>query len=382
MKVSQLKKNPGNPRQIKGEKLELLKKSVGSFQKMMELRPMIVDEDFVVLGGNMRLAAIKALGLKEIPDTWVRQVTDLTDDEKKEFIIKDNNSFGEYDWDAIANEWSDLLLADWGLDVPGFEAIDEPEGDADAEPQIDKAAELNKKWKVKSGDLWQIGEHRLLCGDSTNRDDVELLMGGETASLMVTDPPYNVSIDYGDYVDDDKSEVDYASFSTAWFLLWSEYSARQIVTPGGKNMARWCRYFDPYHIAPWTKSNSMTNGKVARWWCWEPVFFFGEQWPRTRSNDIFEYPIGQQKKTGGHPCPKPLTMWSDLISSYSEAGEIVLEPFSGSGTTHVASQNTSRRCFGMEMESKYCAVILERMQTAFPDIEIKRIENAKTKGTT
>ena len=118
MKVSDIKKNPGNPRQIKGEKLELLKASVGGFQKMMPLRPIVIDENNVVLGGNMRLAAIKALGLKEIPDNWVKRADDLTEDEKREFIIKDNAGFGEWDWDVIANEWSDLPLSDWGLDVP------------------------------------------------------------------------------------------------------------------------------------------------------------------------------------------------------------------------------------------------------------------------
>lgn len=129
MKVSTLKKNPNNPRQIKGEKLELLKKSVGSFQKMMTLRPIIIDENNVVLGGNMRLAAIKSLGLKEIPETWVKRADDLTEDEKREFVIKDNNAFGEYDWDVIANEWSDEPLAEWGLDVPGFNETGQQDAD-------------------------------------------------------------------------------------------------------------------------------------------------------------------------------------------------------------------------------------------------------------
>ena len=141
MKVSILKKNPGNPRQIKGEKLELLKKSVGSFQKMMELRPIIVDENNVVLGGNMRLAAIKALGLKEIPDTWVTKADDLTEDEKREFIIKDNAGFGEWDWDDLANNWDDLPLSDWGLDVPGVvddlgDAFSLPDGDREPFQQM------------------------------------------------------------------------------------------------------------------------------------------------------------------------------------------------------------------------------------------------------
>jgi len=120
IKVSTLKKNPNNPRQIRGEKLALLKKSVTEFEKMMSLRPIIVDENNVVLGGNMRFVAIKALGHKEIPDEWVKRADDLTEDEKREFTIKDNAGFGDWDWDAIANEWSDLPLADWGLSVPGF----------------------------------------------------------------------------------------------------------------------------------------------------------------------------------------------------------------------------------------------------------------------
>ncbi len=136
MKVSTLKKNPGNPRQIKGEKLEKLKASVGGFQKMMALRPLIVDENNIVLGGNMRLAAIKALGLKEIPDEWVKRADDLTEDEKAQFIITDNSSFGEYDWDAIANEWSEYPLADWGLDVPGSDFAEDEAEDTTAEVKV------------------------------------------------------------------------------------------------------------------------------------------------------------------------------------------------------------------------------------------------------
>lgn len=141
VKVSELKRNKNNPRQIKGEKLELLKKSIGSFQKMMSLRPMIVDEDNVVLGGNMRLDAIKALGLKEIPDEWVKKVDDLTEGEKREFIIKDNVGFGEWDWDELGNSWDDLPLADWGLDVQGAVPEFGPVG-------IDEQGKLDEKATV------------------------------------------------------------------------------------------------------------------------------------------------------------------------------------------------------------------------------------------
>lgn len=385
MKVSKLKKNPGNPRQIKGEKLELLKKSVGSFQKMMELRPMIVDEDFVVLGGNMRLAAIKALGLKEIPDTWVRQVTDLTDDEKKEFIIKDNNSFGEYDWDAIANEWSDLPLADWGLDVPGFEAIDEPVGDADAEPQIDKAAELNKKWKVKSGDLWQIGEHRLVCGDSTNAETVSRLMGGERAELFLTDPPYNINFHAQrnkssyDATDDDLQNGEYLSLLSAVYFTAKEHFDNAIITPGKQNLKLWLTNFEVDEVGCWIAKNKMSGGKVSHLSLWEPVLFLGKFKRDSRATDVFEFNNSFQQEADGHPCPKQPDFFAEFVKCFSSGN--VLDSFAGSGTTLVACQNLNRKCYAIEISENYCAVILERMQTAFPDIEIKRIENAKTKGT-
>jgi len=105
----------------------------------------------------------------------------------------------------------------------------------------------------------------------------------------------------------------------------------------------------------------MTNGKVARWWCWEPILFFGKGWKRTRPNDVFDYPIGEQRGVGDHPCPKPLKMWEDLIGNYCNAGDIVADPFLGSGTTMVAAERLGRRCFGVEISPAYSAVVLERM---------------------
>lgn len=229
------------------------------------------------------------------------------------------------------------------------------------EAQVDRAEELREKWQTARGQLWEIGRHRLLCGDSTSAEDVARLMGGEKAALLCTDPPYNVGKAYGDDIDDSKAEAEYETFSRAWFELWRAHSDRQIVSPGCNNLARWCRYFDPYHVAPWTKSNSMTNGKVSRFWCWEPVLFFGEKWARRRPNDIFEFPIGQQAEVANHPCPKPLKMWVDLLENYSEEGDIVADGFDGSGTTLVAAEQTGRKAYVMELEPKYVAVALERM---------------------
>lgn len=120
MKLSKLKLQPGNPRFIRDEKFEKLKKSISEFPQMMALRPVIYDEKFVVLGGNMRLRALRALGYKEVPDEWVKSASDLTEDQKREFTIKDNVGFGEWDWDLLANEWNEDELVEWGMGVPVF----------------------------------------------------------------------------------------------------------------------------------------------------------------------------------------------------------------------------------------------------------------------
>jgi len=203
--------------------------------------------------------------------------------------------------------------------------------------------------------------HRLMCGDSTSAEDVERLMAGEKASLLATDPPYNVGIVYGEQVDDSKALAAYEAFTRGWFDLWRAHSERQIVTPGGVNHVTWARWFDATHIGAWLKTNALTHGRVSNSWCWEPVFFFGDGWTRTRANDVFDYPIGMQRDTADHPCPKPQKMWQDLLSHYSARGAAVADAFDGSGTTLVAAETLGRLCYGMEIEPKYVAVALERM---------------------
>ena len=124
IKLTTIKSNPNNPRVIRDEKFKKLVKSIEEFPKMMALRPMVVNEDMVVLGGNMRLKALKELGYKEVPNDWVKSAKDLTEDEIRRFIIADNVGFGEHDWELLANEWDAAELADWGLDIPGFEVAD------------------------------------------------------------------------------------------------------------------------------------------------------------------------------------------------------------------------------------------------------------------
>ena len=127
MKLSSIKKNPDNPRIIKDEKFEKLCNSIQAFPDMLALRPIVVDENNVVLGGNMRLAALKHLNYKDIPDNWVLKASELTEEQKQRFVLTDNASFGVWDWDVLANEWDSVLLDECGIDVPAFDV--EPDAD-------------------------------------------------------------------------------------------------------------------------------------------------------------------------------------------------------------------------------------------------------------
>ncbi len=399
MKVSTLKKNPGNPRQIKGEKLDKLKASIGGFQKMMALRPLIVDENNVVLGGNMRLAAIKALGLKEIPDEWVKKADDLTEDEKAQFIITDNSSFGEYDWDAIANSWDHYPLADWGLDVPDFEAVEEA-GTADAEPQMDKAAELNKKWKVKSGDLWQIGGHRLKCGDCTNPQHLDHLLDGAIAEMMFTDPPYGVNYEGGHFHSGDvnvkrEREKLAADETTAIYFDFLPIVLPKVDGPcymwfagskaGDVYNAVHQSECEVHALLIWHKINATYAAMNAQYkQRHEPCLYFKPKGSTLRwcgaSDECTIWEIKRDGQNTFHPTQKPIELATRALGNHT--AKTVLDVFGGSGSTMVAAENTNRKAYLCEISENYCAVILERMQTAFPDIEIKRIEDAKGKATT
>ena len=200
MNIKDIKSNPNNPRIIKDERFEKLKKSIKEFPKMMALRPMVINQDNIVLGGNMRLKALKELGYTELPDEWVKRAEDLTDEEARRFIIADNVGFGEHDWDILANEWDAEELADWGLEGFPFDDATELEAEEDDYREPD-----NMQVDVVLGDLIEIGEHRLLCGDSTDSDQVAKLMNGEKADMVFTDPPYLMDFTGGIHADGSKS---------------------------------------------------------------------------------------------------------------------------------------------------------------------------------
>ena len=177
VKISKVKPNPDNPRVIKDGKFKKLVESIKEFPKMLEIRPIVVDENMIILGGNMRYRACMEAKLKEV---HIVKADTLTPEQKQEFIIKDNVGFGEWDWDVLANEWPVDKLDEWGLELPVDLSAKEPDEDL-ADDGLEIPDEIQTD--IVMGDLVEIGPHRILCGDSTNPDDVKKLMNGELADV-------------------------------------------------------------------------------------------------------------------------------------------------------------------------------------------------------
>jgi len=372
VKLSALKLNPDNPRRIGNKEMERLVKSLQEFPDMLSIREIVVDETMTVLGGNMRLLALKKSGAKECT---AKIVTGLTPEQKREFIIKDNAAFGEWDMDLLSSSWCDLPLADWGVDLPEDWLVEEKTEPADAEPQIDKAEELNKVWRVKPGDLWQIGSHRLLCGDSTKKEDVARVMGGEKADLVFTDPPYGIGRGggFGGFGGFGKPIARRRHKGGEWDKARPEKEAFDLILSLSDQVFIFGGNFfsdllpQSNHWLVWDKNNTM------------PTFGDCELvWTSIARNSVkkydFEYNglIGKEKERV-HPTQKPVGLLVKMMGDYGKAGESVFDGFIGSGTTMLAAENLKMKCFAIEQSADFCACILQRMTDAFPNIEIKRL---------
>ena len=371
LKLSQIKPNPTNPRKIGKVEMERLVKSLQDFPEMLELREIIIDENNIILGGNMRYRALKQIGEKEC---IAKIVTGLTVDQKREFIIKDNSAFGQYDMDALANLWSDLPLVEWGVDLPEDWLVEEKTEPADAEPQIDRAEELNKIWQVKAGDLWKIGEHRLLCGDSTKKEDVGRVMGQEKADVCLTDPPYGIGdskSEKNNYDQHDDSKENLLKIINGFLPIAQKIAPVVVLTPGNGNHRM---YPPPLWTMAWFTPAGIGSGPWG-FCCWQPILCYGKDPKLTKGKgrhpDAIVHTESAEKL--GHPCSKPVNFWQWLTERVTESGEVIYEPFAGSGTSFVACQNLNRKCLGIEISPDYCSVILQRMTDAFPNIEIKRL---------
>ena len=346
--IQEVRLNEENPRYIKDHKFEKLVKSIKEFPQMLDLRPIVVNQDMIVLGGNMRLRACREAGLTEVPIIYA---DNLTEEQQKEFVIKDNSSFGEWDWDILANEWDTEQLIDWGMDIPDDWAVDEV---LEAEEDNYEAGD-DIETDIVLGDLIEIGEHRLLCGDSTDSDQVARLMNGEQCNLL-TDPPYGINANKqtlglgkkqfhrGDSWDSEVPDFYYILALVDKAIIW-----------GGN-------YF--------TENLEVSND----WLCWHKkndnrsFSEFELAWTNLGNNcRHLSHHWGRESKL--HPTMKPVKVIEWCINMLDN--KPILDIFLGSGSTMVAAHQLKRKCYGMELDPKYCQVIVDRMKKLDPALEVK-----------
>jgi DNA modification methylase len=368
--IAEIKSNPKNPRVIKDDKFAKLVKSIKDFPEMLQKRPLVcftdTDGKLVVLGGNMRLKAAKECGLKELP---VIIADDWTEEQRAQFLIKDNVGFGEWNWDELQADWDVQMLEDWGLDIPAAFKV-EPEAEED-DYEIPETIETD----IVLGDLFEIGPHRLLCGDSINPEHIDKLMNGKKADLVLTDPPYGIGYEYDKHKDNDNDAN--AQLVADVFAL---HQCGKVWTPGLMNLSRDISRFGETKIGVWYKKFAQAGNGVGGASTWEPILILDP--PKKKlDNDVIELMVEKEELHGKslrefHSCPKPIKLYGQLIEAFADEKHLIFEPFCGSGTTMIASHQMNRTCYAMEMSEKYCQVIIDRMKKLDPTIKIKKNGNA------
>ncbi len=478
-KIKDVKLNPANPRIIKDDKFAKLVQSLKEFPEMATIRPIVCNTEMVILGGNMRFKAMQAAGWKEVPV----EVVDWPEDKQAEFVIKDNVSGGEWDWDMLANQWDIQKLDEWGLDVPDFvgEELEAEEDNYEMPEQIETDIVL--------GDLFEIGEHRLLCGDSTDADAVARLMDGKKADMAHNDPPYGMKKENEGVLNDNLNYSDLLNFNREWiavqFMQLKENGSWYCWGIDEPLMDIYSNILKPYigqqkatfrNLLTWDKGHGQSqNSDQTRSYATadEKCLFvmLGVQGFNNNADNYFEgfeqirdYLVTQRNKVGwntdeivkitgktsashyfsksqwhfptrehydairnaangsafhkeydalkkeydalkkeyystrayfnnthdnmnnvwhfarhtkdgsegGHATPKPIPLCERAIKSSCPDNGLVIDSFLGSGSTMVAAHQLKRKCYGVELDPKYCQVIIDRMKKLDPTLVIKR----------
>jgi DNA modification methylase len=367
--IGELKPNPNNPRIIKDDKFKKLVQSIKDLPEMAEVRPIVVNTDMVVLGGNMRLKAMREAGWKEVPI----EVVDWDEDKQRQFIIKDNVSGGEWDWEMLANQWDADELNEWGLDLPEFEQVKELEAEEDDFEMPDEV-----QTDIVLGDLFEIGPHRLLCGDSTDSDAVAKLMDGQKADMVFTDPPYGIAYDNTQRWDGiekqngkgkrNKGEMilgDGEPFDPSFLLAEFSYC---------KEIFIWGMQYYPDKLGRggcivWNRKTESQKDV--------PHADFELCWSKQERNKMAWITWGgfKSKEKGEerlHTTQKPIELAAWFLNNWGNTNDKVFDLFLGSGSTMVASHQLNRKCYGMELDPKYCQVIIDRMRKLDPTLTITR----------
>lgn len=391
--VDSLKPAAYNPRKKlkKGDKeYEKIKKSIVEFGYV---DPIIVNYDGTVIGGHQRLTVLSDLGYKEVQCVQVR----IDDENKvKALNVALNKITGAWNEELLADLMVDLQDADFNLDLTGFEA---PEIDQlfskvhnkeVKEDDFDVDGELTKPTISKQGDIWHLGKHRVICGDSTKPETYQLLLGDKKANLVVTDPPYNVNVEEtaGKIKNDDMSDTDFFQFLFNMFVNVEqsmEDDASIYVFHADTEGLNFRKAFKDagFYLSGccvW-KKNALVLGRSPYQWQHEPVLYGWKQkgkhqWFSDRKQTtIWEY--DRPKSSKEHPTMKPVQLMAYPIQNSSMRGTLILDPFLGSGSTLIAADQTGRICYGIELDEKFVDVIVKRYMEATEKSDVQLIREGK-----
>lgn len=422
VKLSQISVNNANPRTIKDASFSKLVTSLLVLPKMLELRPIVVDNSMTALGGNMRYRALCAIAdldeqdlrarlndskdfqaktaaeQKKLIDYWLTWQSNptadvinaafLSDAEKREFIIKDNVSFGDWDYDALANEWEATDLDDWGVNVWQNEdmvndAENKKEAKDDGFNEDDGIERL-----VQPGDMWQLGRHRLICGDSTKAETYQRLMNGVVADLTFTSPPYNAATTVTEKVDnkkkskylnddDDRADDEYTDLLCQFSeqcLTHSQYVFVNIQSLSNNKLSlidylyRMKKYFADTII--WDKQTAQpAMAKNVLNSQFEYIHIFSNKANRAIGVKEFHDTIpnvlnlpAQHKNEYSeiHNATFPVGLVEFAVNNF--CNDTVLDPFGGTGTTLIVCEQLGKTCFTVELQPHYCDLIIARWQ--------------------
>ena len=362
-----------NARTHSAEQINKLRSSLREFGF---INPVIIDRDYGVIAGHGRILAAKEEGIQEIPCVFADH---LTEAQKKAYIIADNRMAMDAGWDEelLRIEIEALQAEAFDLSFTGFdekELSDLFKDDADVhEDDFDVEAELKQPVITKAGDVWTLGRHRLVCGDSTKAETFALLMGDRKANLVITDPPYNVNYEgsAGKIKNDNMADDAFYQFLLAAFQNTEAVMAddasiyvfhadteglnfRRAFADAGFRLSGTCIW----------KKQALVLGRSPYQWQHEPILFGWKkkgrhQWYTGRKEStIWEF--DKPKKNGDHPTMKPIPLLAYPIMNSSMSNTLVMDPFGGSGSTLIACEQTDRSCYTIELDEKFCDVIVKR----------------------
>lgn len=353
-----------------------------SMRQCEYIAPIIIDEDNIILAGHTRWKALKKLvnENKKYLQIDVIKVTGLTEEQKKKYRLLDNKTseIAQWDFELLPDELEGLDFGDLGY-LFDIEIEEEPKEIIEDEvPEIDEEAEPI----TKLGDIWQLGRHRLMCGDSTDRASVEKLMNGKKADLYLTDPPYNVNYTDGAEKErkilNDNFDTDEECGEKLWLPVFTNarYFSNEccsvycFMPQGGTHMMMMMMMmkagWQVKHELIWLKQSIVLN-RADYNYQHEP-FLYG--WNKTHKfygkgkfKNTSVWQIDRPTKSKEHPTMKPVELFGEILKNATKENDIVLDTFSGSGTSFISCEQLKRICYGLELDPKYCDVIIKRWET-------------------